>query len=102
MAQQLGWSESATCQWLGATVAQDLVAAALILTSLEPGPAEQETLGRANKAAQIALDRVERRLHDAEQEDVVATALAVACSCAPMVEAAHPCHYILANREFQT
>ena len=90
---------------LGYTVARDVVSAAVRLHKLGPAAGQVALGGRAQASARAALARVEQRLLAQqldENADPIAMALAVASGCAPLLDAVHPCHDVLAMRLFRT
>lgn len=114
VAQQLQLSEDQACRLLAYSVARDAVSSSVRLNLLGPA-AGQVALLRARASAREALQLVEQRLMMQEKTmrkncdgdgdsavDPVAAAMAVTCGCAPVLEAVHPCHDVLATRLFRT
>ena len=78
----------------------DAVSAAVRLNLLGPA-AGQVTLQWAQASAEVGMQRVARAMSDTD-DDPVTAAKAAAAGCAPVLEAVHPCHDLLATRLFRT
>jgi len=118
---QLQLSENDACRLLGYCIARDVVSAGVRLNLLGPA-AGQVVLRHAQHNAQEGIVLASMRLKEEEEDAtatsavsstasihnnkknaaVVAAACAAASGCAPVLEAAHCCHDLLATRLFRT
>ena len=118
---QLQLSEDDACRLLGYCIARDVVSAGVRLNLLGPA-AGQVVLRHAQHSAQEGIAHAAMRLEGEEEHAtatdavstttsihntnknaaVVAAACAAASGCAPVLEAAHCCHDLLATRLFRT
>ena len=98
VAAELGLNETQACRIFGYCVARDMVSAAVRLSLVGPLasiPMLQKVRGAAEGGWRTSWAAM------MEQEDPY-DALSAAATCAPVVEALHPCHDVLQLRLFRT
>lgn len=104
--QLLQVKEDEASHLFGYCVARDLVSSAVRLNLVGP-MAGQAILWQAQQAAEIGIASatdamIKSKEMGNDDDDFVAIAVATATGCAPVLEAVHACHDVLATRLFRT